>query len=786
MTVLVLLLFVKTDIRAQDLATDALKFNSKFEKNVTFQYQEKVFIHTDRDIYVTGETIWLSAFCVDAALHTPSGLSKVLSLEILGSDGNVFKQDRIQLIKGFGHGQLFVSPDIPSGTYVLRAYTNWMKNFDPGFVFHKRITIVNPSAPPTVDEGSDKYQEITVDFFPEGGDLVLGLESKVAVKVTNAYGEGINLKGSVLDQEGNEVAEFSTSRHGYASFQLAPEDGKKYRVSIDRAGAIRTYELPQAKLSGVVLTVTDEGSQDLNIGIKATPNFKKYSYLVVHTRGIINRFERVALDLQENILLKKDILDAGITHITLLGDKFTPLAERLVFRYPDAEPRLNVVVGTNDYGRREKVTIAIDKDKLGVEGELAKLSVSVYRIEGVNVREDNIADHLLLASDLKGTIQDMGSYFNPANENMEHQMDLLMLTNGWRRFSWQDVVGDHEGVEPEHPAELNAPILSGQLLNYNTLIESVQMNFIGRASVLNSMNLEADGKFAFEVPFRIKNEEVQLIVEYDTLRENQVLLHSPFDLPYTPDLTRKMKLNPDRKAYLEGLNSNIQLSQVYRSYNYINGSDIASAPLNTHFYGKPDFVYRLDDYTRFETMEDLFIEYIALIYIRKQYGQRTFHVAGDYLLPGKALVMMDGLPIEDFDFVMAFDPLKIEKIELVNRNYYIGDLSYAGLINFTTYKGNFAREELPQNLLKKAYHALQNEREFYCPDYNDANIALNRIPDYRNTLYWNPDVSLGHSETMTLEFYTSDDIGTYQIQINGITNSGAPFYGSQSFNVENH
>ena len=212
-------------ICAQSMVYSRETVKQHFEYQVTNVHQEKIFIHVDRNSYITGETIWLSAYCVDAANHIPVDVSKVLNIELLDATGQAVKQIRIKLSAGFGKGQIFVSPDLQSGHYVLRAYTNWMKNFDTDFIFKQHLKIVNPSSIRETGVTRSGSQPV-IQFFPEGGQLVAGLRSKVAVKASDGFGNGMSLTGIIYDNEDNEVTEFTTSKLGYTYFFLTPGTDK--------------------------------------------------------------------------------------------------------------------------------------------------------------------------------------------------------------------------------------------------------------------------------------------------------------------------------------------------------------------------------------------------------------------------------------------------------------------------------------------------------------------------------------------------------------------------------
>ena len=138
------------------------------------------------------------------------------------------------------------------------------------------------------------------------------------------------------------------------------------------------------------------------------------------------------------------------------------------------------------------------------------------------------------------------------------------------------------------------------------LPKSLQVNFLGKAAVMNSTGLDPDGLFHIEVPFRVSTEKVLFFINDDTLYSDQLSVFSPFDLEHAEAMTFT-GFAPDTKEYLEALNTSIQISQVYRDYNHINGLPLEVQQTNNTFYGIPDHLYMLDDYTRFETVEDLFI-----------------------------------------------------------------------------------------------------------------------------------------------------------------------------------
>ena len=175
--------------------------------------QEKIYVHLNKSLYLTGELMWFKAYCVSGADNKLLGISKVAYVELLNNNHAPVMQTKIALNGGTGNGSLFIPFSLNSGNYLLRAYTNRMKNFAPDYFFERILTIVNPlkSFPAQVRPGGKGYD---VQFFPEGGHLVQGLESRVAFKVTGSDGSGQPCTGAIINQQNDTVVHFKTLKFG--------------------------------------------------------------------------------------------------------------------------------------------------------------------------------------------------------------------------------------------------------------------------------------------------------------------------------------------------------------------------------------------------------------------------------------------------------------------------------------------------------------------------------------------------------------------------------------------
>ncbi len=772
---------------AQDPANSFSKITDNFQSIVTSRLQEKIYVHTDKSIYLTGETIWFKAYCVDGSTHRLSALTKVLNIEVIDDEGEPIEQTRIRLKGGIGKGQIFIGPRLVTGQYTLRAYTSWMRNFDEDFVFQKGIKIINASAPEKLESSAISDETLTIEFFAEGGQLVYGIRSRMAIKVTGSDGSGKPVTGTVYDNNQIKVAEFVTSERGLSSFFLLPETGQAYRAVITNdQGEPQTADIPQPKAAGYVITVApEEGSFRISVGSKGQPD--QSVYLIVHTRGSLKVIEEQRLTQGSGqFIVPKKSLGEGISHFTLMTSTFQPVCERLIFKFPEIDPDLVMETNKSSYANREKVAVHLESEQLAGDVR-SNLSMSVYKSdENIKSDHESIVSNLLLNSDLKGYIENPDYYFAGEKEN---ELDVLLMTHGWRRFLWDDVIAGEEPIIL-YPPEINSPVIAGKVISpgVEKKHQSVFLGFPGKLSMLSAVQLDPGGAFHFEVPFRMKNQTVIFWCKDDTLKSDGIELESSFILSSQAG-KKSNSIEPNLKEYTEHSNANIQINHAYLNQTQISGITGTVSEVTTPFYGSPEVFYNLDNFTRFVEMREIFLEYIRSVSIKRREGKTYFHVIArrdmggleEFHLP--ALVLLDGVPFNDADLLLEIDPLKVEHIEVVNAAYQIGAHQFDGILNFITYKGDLAGNALLAGVIEKVYVGLQTPREFYSPKYSRPVKRQSRTPDFRNVLYWDPDITIGSGGSVNLEFYTSDDIGNYKIDLQGISSDGTPLWSELEIKV---
>ena len=277
-------IFTCTHTKAQ--AQEAL-LKDRFNAYTRQTLQEKLYVHTDKNFYLAGEICWFKIYNVDAFFNKPLGISKLAYIEVLDKNNKPVLQAKVPLKNGDGNGSLQLPVLLGSGKYLFRAYTKWMKNFNAAYFFEKPITIINTRK---VYDGGTVQQKIKYDiqFFPEGGNLVNGIQSRIAFRVVDQDGRGVSCSGTVINDKADTVARYATLKFGMGSFLLTPEQGRTYKGIIVLPGGNQMEQsLPAAYNSGYVMRLVKTNNQQLKITVQAGNTSSQAVYLFAHTRGAV-------------------------------------------------------------------------------------------------------------------------------------------------------------------------------------------------------------------------------------------------------------------------------------------------------------------------------------------------------------------------------------------------------------------------------------------------------------------------------------------------------------------
>jgi hypothetical protein len=755
---------------------------SKFESYSQKALQEKIFLHTDKDFYVAGEIVWFKIYYVDGATRKPLQVSKLAYAEILNSEGKAEMQAKIVLAPGQSNGSFYLPVTLNSGNYTIRAYTNWMKNFDPAYFFEKKITIVNTLKNPEPTTRNDSGG-VNIDFFPEGGNLVSDIQSKIGFRATDSKGKGLDFLGLVINEAGDTITRFSPFKFGIGSFSFRPLSGHTYKAIIVPAdGKTIHAAMPGVYPSGYVMNLSDNGQGYLRVAVywKKLPEEQNEDQvlLAAHTRQVLHIANVRSIDNNDStvFLMDKTKIDRGITHFTLFNGKGRPVCERLFFIKPTVESTLNIKSDEEQYATRQKVTLSVSEQS-GSGKAVFNLSASVYNVDTLgSIDQANIVNYMWLTSDLAGDVESPGFYFT--NEpGVDRAVDNLMLTQGWRRFRWDDVLDDSNKFIQYLP-EYNGHIVSGKIKDIRNGKPVNEVNAFlsvpGRPFGFYVSKSDVNGLVHFEIKNYYGNGIIiaQPDMQADSFYKVEIL--SPYAGPEMRGKYPPYVLKAGVKEQLLNRSINMQVQNIY-SGDKLKNFDTPVITDTLPFYGYPEFTYKLDEYKRFTTMEEVLREYVKEINVGVKNGKLRFKMFSPALhdfYDNDVLIMLDGVPLPNANKIFTYDPLKIKRLDIIQSRYVLGPSIFNGIASFSTNEGVFDGFSLDPGLVAIDYDGLQLQREFYSPAYATKEQLEKRIPDFRNTLYWSPDISTDKEGKAMIRFYTSDRPGKYMVVLQGMNDNG--------------
>jgi hypothetical protein len=742
--------------------------------------QEKLYVHTDKSFYVPGEILWFRIYDVDASFHRPLHISKIAYVELLDRSNNSVLQEKVSLKAGEEGGSFVIPASLPSGTYRFRAYTRWMRNFGADYFFEKFICIANPRSA-QADTASAAPAQYDIQFFPEGGDLVQQVECKVAFRITDAYGKGMHVSGLLLDDRQDTLLKFQTQQMGLGHFIFTPSNAGPYKALIFLPGGQQIVkELPAALTRGYAMKLERNGNGELGVTVR-TAGIPDQSpvYLFVHTRGLLKKFESGTLkNGQVFFSVSAEALGDGISQFTVFDYNGNPVSERLFFKYPVKRLEIAADAGQREFSVRREVDLDLTSTAADGKPEMADMSLSVYRLDSLQPLDaSDITQYLYLISDLGAGIQSPEYYFNEENGSREADMDNLMLTHGWRRFAWNDILKEGTAGQLYSP-EYNGHILEGKLVNSKTgapvPFVNTYLSVPSSRTQFRASSSDSSGHLRFALKDFYNSQEIILQTNPFEDSSSHFEMESPFSKEYAqgpalPDYS--VTVNAD------DLTDRAVQSQVQRIY---HGMELQRFQMqnvdSSDFYYHADEGYALDDYTRFQTMEEVIREYVVstnVVRRKDKFHLYVFEAALRKFFSEEPLILLDGVPIFESDKLFHLDPLKIRRLDLISARYFLGYQSFPGIINCKTYHGDLDGFEMDPHATVLDYPGIPAQRQFFAPKYETEQEVNSRIPDFRNLLYWTPQIKTDMQGKAKLRFYTSDLPGKYAIVVQGITAAGA-------------
>lgn len=734
-------------------------YSSVFSQKTSY---EVLHLHTDKSTYIPGEIMWFKAYTVDGYSRQYVDYSSTVYVQLFNEKNQLVSSAKVENGLNAASGSIFIPKSLVSGNYQLKAFT--LKMNTQGTEFSKKITIINPFYTPEV---SVKNIESGYDFqvFGEGGSLVENLNGKIAYKLTNQQGKGVRHVLKIGNDGDTQKVISESNEFGMGSFVFKPEGGKNYTLyAVVNDKVVAKSGLPEVRKRGLQLKVTSQENK-YSILISGSEDYRGASLSLQNETpdGEKKRTEfLLGTNLEYLIQINKSDLPQGTSLISLSNGHQVLQAERVVFAPIRDTLDLKVTLNKNKANKREELTLNFES-LLNNNSEKSIFSMAVRRLDVLNsYPEDDIFTTLFLRKNLGGIIEKSDKFLqNPK------ALDDLLLTQGWRK-----AIYTQESEKRYHSVKLKFTDKETKepVRNEHALLSITGSNVQVFPAMTNEEGMAT---------FFVKNlyGEKQLATKLVSNRLSDVELQDVF---VQSSDTLKAVTGSFNKQLTEEYAINIQAENSY--FNRERATfNIPSKLDSIPFYGKADVSYKLDDYTRFVIMEEVLREYVKEVRVRKNRNDYSLRVVGLNLqntFSDEPLLLLDGVPLANANEVINYDPLKVQKIEIVNSMVQFGNITYAGIINFGTYKNVLEGFKLDPSTTLLSYQAPQFERVFYTPKF--ASPQNSKLPDTRNVLLWEPNLKPGKS----VNLMTSDFKGKYIIDLQGIDGKGNAGRAYRYFTVE--
>jgi hypothetical protein len=810
-----------------------------------------------------------------------TSFSKILYVDLINADNKLEKHLKLIIRDGRSYGDFVLNKDTKNGIYRLRAYTQYMRNFQSEYLFEKDISVhqsnfnnmilVNPVINKSIKGDSvelyiktilpdeyiaqDKRLEvfarlndtlsvrkafsfkrylnglmgffvpsslscpfvdirlilsgkaviseqrlsiplksgINLQFFPESGKMVDGINAVIAYKASDNKGYPAEFSADIIDENNNIIKHISGNISGVGKFEFTPEYIRSYKALVNLSGTKYSFNLPGVEPKGYVLNFNSDSSDML---IKNNQNnIKSRHYVLISVRGAVYASIETRLDnkpLKIHIPLK--MYPKGIVQITLFDSLFCPLAERLVFNNrSDQKMFINIETDKKEYRQREKVNLTINVTDAVGNPVISSLSLAVVDASksDTSMNSSDIESYLYLTSELKGGIDFRLLDLSDTTSDGNTKRDLVMMTQGWRNYLWNSIRYANT-LKVLYPIEKGFCIDGTVFDLSNRRSHSVyKLNYFDFNSGFNGVTkVDEKNRFEIEIPLYYKTHVyfIQNMNNKDKI-ENFGFILDTFLLPVINYRDNELPFISYKAGYLKALD------KKFGEIDLTNGPDIKYINLpevkilaksDRSGYSAPDITINLD---KKDPTGKKYSSLFQLIY--EEFGEKAFTATGFgthgniynpiFVVNGAPMTAATCPPCYDFDAYGWAATIPVNEVSDVK--FYEAESKYSQwltpppplsfppdpkiylpVVSLKTYSNSYRGN--PKGAILFPFQGIYMAREFYKPDYENKNI---QTPDSRTTIYWNPEIQTDSTGIAKVSFYNSDLKGKALIRSSGVS-----------------
>lgn len=654
---------------------------------------------------------------------------------------------------------------------------------------------------------------ISLQFFPEGGNIVNGIEGKVGFKATDEFGKPADISGIIKNKEGKEVTTFESYHNGMGAFAFTASSDEEYKVLITKpAGIDKEYELPYVLDKAYAMGVENDGKK---LKVKLYSPIEDSVSVIVQIRGQIFHSESLEANKSvQEITIPTKRMPAGVAQVTLFDYKGIQRCERLVFVNKDRQMNVQIETDKEKYLPRELVEMNItttDEDGLPIPAALSLAVVNDQVISFADDKQDNILSYMLMSSDVKGDIHEPNFYFDDTEEKANLALDYLLMTQGWRRFTWEEVNEADIKKEPEFQAE--KAVVGGTVISPKNEVmakmkvevaETGQSTYTDGKGNFSFTNIDLSQPKTLTVQFSSGKKRTLQINEY---ANDYILCDGVYGTVTDQSSGNKLE---NITIYIDNKKTDIKTDKNGRYTIY----DLDAKAVNITFE-RNGYRSNAINVTNEVRLDILLSEAV--------FGDIMLNAAGARDLEIVEVIDFNGAEVEEMEVEALPIPAPVaveeqvddmgnveEKPEVAEELEPEEDIAVADIKDAEKPQIKQAKAAPKQKARKKlmvkqdraeivkeeemAKIALDEvlmwdngngnatviyyndvkyfrKREFYSPEYTTTTIDGERT-DFRETVYWNPAIHTNTKGKATVSFYNSDEVTAFRATAEGFGNTG--------------
>ena len=843
-----------------------------------------IYIHTDREVYAPGDTLWFKAYIRNRKYLTESRLSETFNILLVNDKGTIIEQEKFLNTGSGAHGQLLLDNTLADGTYFVTGYSSWMENFDINGLYNKKILVLKdrqynlrlaatfdkPGYFPgdtirllvncydglnrNVDEvnfsyrfvsgrdllargsGNTSYswmepltmvvpagldtvpviqfrsnyqsgkldtvlnvpvhQNIHVDFFPEGGYCINGTETDMAFKAVTGDGNPVEIKGEIIDQDGQEIASAASRFDGMGVFPYKPQENGTCYFRITRPECFnKIIALPGGRKAGWLLHLQKDNrnSNYLELEISNVNAGNDTALITLTVRGYLCYWDFIITGKKKTVRIPTEDLPRGIAVLTLFNNRLLPQAERLVCIYPDCQVKAELHTDRQKYVPRDSVNLFV---RLACEKPLVasgsfSLSVTDDQLcSSPMLDEPGIVTSLLLSPEIHGEVHNPGHYLDLSDNSAAGDLDLLLMTQGWRNYEYlAKIVDSINLVRPQNMDAISGHLMKQPLGGESRPTDGSLIVYFGGNSTVIPVN--KDGVFSFIPDYASSsNTGIFLYAEDKNKKSNLsiILDSSAFEnnmqayIRYLADSMGRITAAPRPGQYrLQdyfslNLDNNRWLEEVIirgtARKKKFSTADLAFSKRKAD-QEELDLAVFMQD---LETMVYKFNRNSAPVYYCIDGILQYTYDSGDGRSPPKM--------IPDYTYAYYIKPEQIAEYTVISgpevQALYGYRIEY--IIDVKTKPFSERKESRKwENPVRIEKYAVS--KEFYKPVYDTEEKRSSTIPDLRKTIHWEPELRLAEDGTANIRFYNGDRYTRIRCTLEGITEDGIPVRADYFYDV---